>query len=290
MPNDEGAVPNGDPQETADASGSQVGANETQQTPEELSNDQSGAEFGLRDELAEQFPLETINVGISPDDGLPTPMDASSEMALAPAFGPDSVVCIEDEREFVEVFTTDDLPRGSRIPEEVERALYPREFEGYVARRKRKDEAFTPPSIAAGFVPVREEYASDGRPNERRSFDPSKVIKKWGTPFVETAEGLLLVRARRERCEHYKRMVFANDDPTFKQGDFGHQVLYRNCSARRSVGGALMSVQDQAVYACEHRSPADFVSVEKFLDGPDRKRMATKVEMVPLFNIKSEER
>lgn len=262
MPIDEGSVPNGDPQEQTSAGGSQVGAGESQQTPQELANDSLAYEFGVRDELAEQFPLETIAVGVSADDGLPTPMDAGA-MALAPSFGPDSVVCIEDEREFVECFAGEESEQWLGVP---------------------------PGPQSAAYLPLRSRYDADGQEVERRRFSPERVLRKWGVEFVQTEEGLLRVRARRPRCQNYRRMVFANDDPTFKQGEFGHQVLYRNCTARRSVGGALMSVQDEAVYACEHRSPPDLVSVERFLDAPDRKRAATKVEMVALFNIKSEEK
>jgi len=283
MPNDEATPPNGDPQEVASADGSQVAASSTEQTPEEASNDRENIEISIRDELAEQFPVETINVGVDPDDGLPTPMDASDAIAIAPGFGPDTVVCIEDEREYVECFSDEELPRGARLPQVVDAALYPADYE---PRRARKGLAIEPPTPAQGFVVLRSQYDDDGQRVERRRFEPSRVIEKWGAKFVETVGGLLLVKPRRERCEHYTRMVFANDDPAFKPGEFGHQVLYRNCTRRRSVGGALMSVQDQAVYACEHRDPPDFVSVERFLDGPDRKRIATKVEQVSLFNLK----
>lgn len=290
MPIDEGAVPNGDPQETAGPSGSEVGANEAQRTPEELSNDSSSSEFSIRDELAEQFPLETINVGVSPDDGLPMPMDASDAMALAPKFGPDTLVCVEDDREFVEMFEEDDEPSREdcgRMPESVMAAVYPKE---YGPRKSRRGEVIEPPPKASGFAALRSQFDDQGVAVERRRFRPEQVVTKWNTRFAATDDGFLRVMPRRQRCIHYSRMVFANDDPTFKPGEFGHQVLYRNCAARRSVGGALMSVQDQAVYACEHREPRDFVSIERFLDGPDRKRMAAKVEMVSLFNLDSKEK
>lgn len=289
-PIDEGAVPNGDPQETAGPSGSEVSAEDVQQTPEEASNDDAGSEFSIRDELAEQFPLETINVGVSPDDGLPMPMDATDAMALAPKFGPDTLTCIEDDREFVEMFAEDDelvRDEGIYLPETVRAALYPQD---YVARKTRRGEVIEPPPRSDGFATLRSQFDEQGHVVERRRFSPDQVVRKWNAAFVDTDDGLLRVMPRRQRCIHYKRMVFANDDPTFKPGEFGHQVLYRNCSARRSVGGALMSVQDQAVYACEHREPRDFVSVERFLDGPDRKRVAAKVEMVSLFNLGSKEK
>lgn len=285
MPDDDSVQHNGDPQEVAGPDGSEVKAGDAELDKADTIAPPAESQFGLRDELAEQFPMEQIVLGISPDDGMPLPMDSAEHLPTAPKFGPDTLVCLEDEREFVEVLGSDDLV-GARFSREVERALYSREYDEYELRRKRKDSTYSSAAKASGFVPVRDEYDADGNPTERRRFSPSQVIRKWGASFVATAEGLLLVRPRRERCEHYKRMVFANDDTAYKPGEFGHQVVYRNCAARRSVGGAQMSVQDQAVYACEHRCPRDPASVSKFLDEPDRKRIAANVEMVPLFNLK----
>jgi hypothetical protein len=92
------------------------------------------------------------------------------------------------------------------------------------------------------------------------------------------------VRPIRERCKHYKRQVFAKRgiDP----GEFGHYDLYRNCVARRSVGGAFLTVKDEAVYACEYRDPPDEATVKKYLDEYDEKRLeAGPPEEVALFGI-----
>lgn len=286
MPTDDSSIPNGDPQEDAGPGGSEVSKDEGEISKQEaMSGPNDAPEFGLRDELAEHFPLESIVVGLSPDDGLPTPMDATDAMPLAPKFGPDTLVCIEDERTFVELFAEDDpWQTGVGLPESVDAALYPKE---YVARKTRRGEVIQPPAAASGFVALRSRFDEAGEPISPRVFEPSKVVLKWGAQFVQTSEGLLRVAPKRIRCDHYKRMVFANDDTAFKPGEFGHQVLYRNCSARKSVGGAMMSVKDEAVYACDHRMPPDPETVRRYLDEPDRKRSDYKPEMVPLFNLTS---
>jgi hypothetical protein len=73
-------------------------------------------------------------------------------------------------------------------------------------------------------------------------------------------------------------MVFASKtipDPRA----FGHRHYYRNCTVRRSLGGAYMSLQNEGVYACDFRSPPDPRSVERHLDRPDRERLEKKLHL-----------
>lgn len=281
--------PNGDPQETAGPSGSEVDGDKTEFDQAAEANGDQEIDFPLRAELAEQFPLERIAVGTSSDDGLPLPMDGARHLPLAPQFGPATVACLEDTSEYVEVSIEDDAYLLDEVmPEWVSRMLYPDDYADPPSKgRRRRVERpqAQAPAGADAFVPVRSMFDAAGSPIERRVFKPGDVVKKWEATFAKTDDGWVRVRPKRMRCINYKRMVFANDDTAFKPGEFGHMVLYRNCTARRSVGGALMSIANEAVYACDHRDPIDPVTTEKYLDEPDRRRTAAKVEMVPLFNL-----
>jgi len=234
------------------------------------------SEYDPNLEVAEQFAVTTIGVGIDPTDGLPLPMDGQ-ELALAPKFGIDSLVCLEDTRAYVE--------------------LWDDEWISY--RESRADHAVLAAAVNAD---VRERHDERGVERVRQEFAPDTVVKLWGATFVRTsafplppmegavplpgqsAPGLKPVRARRERCKFYGRQILSNDDvpdPT----DFGHRIVFRNCTARRSVGGAFMSLRDQCVYACDYRDPPDPASVERELDAPDRKRLTEVIEQVPLWNL-----
>jgi hypothetical protein len=279
MPNDQSPDPNGDPQEIAGPEGSEVKPHSAEQTPQEASEDREDIEYSLSLELLEQFPVEPIVVGISPDDGLPVPMDGVHSLPVVPNFGPDTVVCIEDTRQYVEVFQGEDFEIDETVdfPAAVQKAMFPS------TRFRSRENSDVSPSNE--YCPLASKYDESGKERQRATFSSDRVEERWGAKFVFADGKYMLVRPIRERCKHYKRMVFANDDTTFKPGEFGHQVLYRNCMARRSVGGALMSVNNEAVYACDHREPFHKPSVDKYLDGPDRERTIKKVEMVPLFNL-----
>lgn len=287
MSTDHDTPPNGDPQEVVGPAGCNATKDDVSAAAKEVSQGPDDpSTYELRDELAESFPVESIAVGISPDDGLPLPMDTQGGLMLAPKFGPATVVCLEDVSQYVEVFDEDEADfleysrassKCSPIPNRVWESVFA--LDDLDAQQVR----------VGGIVMARSMWNGDGTERERRVFEPSRVKMLWGASFVESFEGLLLVMPKRLRCKHYKRLVFANDDTTFKPGEFGHMVLYRNCEARRSVGGALMSVKDDAVYACDHRVPRDRATTEQYLDAPDRNRIAAKIEMVPLFNLKNNE-
>jgi hypothetical protein len=177
---------------------------------------------------------------------------------IAPPFTVDHVVCIEDERTWVEVFLQEWHERG-----------------GFTRGTTRNDDF---------FLLISQQYAEDGREVERRTFAPDQVERLFGMPFVKTFQGYIPVRPIRERCENYNRQVISNDgvpDPT----EIGHQIMFRNCAARRSVGGAFLSLRDEAVYACDYRSPYDHASAEKYMNGPDRDRLKNEAHKtrLPLF-------
>jgi hypothetical protein len=240
------------------------------------------------DEMSEAFVVEASPLVPHPVDGLPVPTnEMKNSLALAPRFSIDNVVCIEDERSFVELFA-DELPPKSTWKEPM-------------------------------VVFDRPRFMADGTDRSRLSFDPARVVRRWGHRFVHlthdewdalqerlvgefgdafaTAAGAttfataddgsppwVAVRPVRERCHHYKRQAFANDDVPNKN-DFGHTIVFRNCLVRRSVGGALMSLHNQAVFACEYRDPPHQESVTRHLDEKDAERLRAVVVEVPLFNI-----
>jgi hypothetical protein len=120
--------------------------------------------------------------------------------------------------------------------------------------------------------------------------EKEQLVERYGLAFVNADGGdaLLLVRMKRERCKNYKRQVMPNDDQP-DENALGHRIYFRNCLARRSVGGALMTLRDEGVYACDYRDPPDYESVRIHLDERDRaaiERGTKGIEMVDLFNIK----
>ena len=81
-----------------------------------------------------------------------------------------------------------------------------------------------------------------------------------------------------------ERQILSHDgqpDPS----EPGHRIIFRNCTIRRSVGGAFMGLRDEAVYACDYRNPQDPSTVKKFLDDPDHEKLRSEAYKVklPLF-------
>jgi hypothetical protein len=75
------------------------------------------------------------------------------------------------------------------------------------------------------------------------------VARAWTTEGVE-------VHPVRPQCAHYARQQVELDGT-------GHLMTERLCTARRDDDGAFLSVMDQAIYACELRSPADMLSRQR---------------------------
>lgn len=223
----------------------------------------------MRDEVADQFQPKTIKLVLSPQDGLPVPADEPFSPMVAPPFTRENVICVEDDREYVEIFDEEMLERGWRTWDSgkvpvVRKWTIP---DGY--------EALT--------VEVRSRWDENGQEVARRAFTPSEVIERFGHKF--SPDGKVPVRPIRERCKYYKRQCFANHDvpdPTA----FGHQHVARNCMARKSIGGAYLSLYNEAVYACEYRDPPDPESVKRVFEDRDRERLNSgPPEMVPMFGI-----
>lgn len=259
----EGLERDDDPQEEASADGCEVTAPECSFDANEGQLDGPDAsEFRFSDELDDAMVIAVEPIVKSPIDGLPVPADASPEVRPAPPFTHHTMVCVEDEREFVEVFFG--------------------------------DEPGLDHETMSCFPDIQTRWDVDGVERKRRTFTPDQVCWRWGTTCAlakvdddKRAEAFVPVRPVRERCRHYVRQSMNNDDVP-DEGAFGHRIVFRNCSARRSVGGAFMSLRDCAVYACDLRYPPDPRSTERFLDAPDRKRLVSQAHLVrvPLFNLK----
>ena len=134
---------------------------------------------------------------------------------------------------------------------------------------------------------ARSQYDRDGAERERDRYEPSRVVHLWGVEAVKIGQGCFSpVRPVRERCRFYKRQVFNNDDQPDPTAP-GHRIYFTNCTARRSVGGAFLSLRDQAVYACDYRVPPDPESVAKHLDSFDRRRLAEEPHkhLIPMFGL-----
>ena len=226
------------------------------------------AEASLREEIFETYqPITSILVE-SPVDGMPVPADERHDLAAAHPFTRETVVCVEDDTVFVELFDDEVEARG---------------WERKAAQR------FTPVEAREStlFANVLSRYhGSTGAERERRQFEPSRVEWKFGVAIVREDDFYVAVRMRRERCKHFLRQVMANDDvPNPK--DHGHMIRFYNCAARRSVGGAYMSLRDEAVYACDYRNPVDPATTEKYLESFDRLRLNGKrhLELVKPFRL-----
>jgi hypothetical protein len=248
-------------------------------------------EFNIQSEVQDAYAPEDSLMIASPVDGLPIPAQerSSLQLALDPEFNY-AHVCIADEREYVELFR-----------EEVE---------------DRKIDTFNSEPILTRGV-----FMSNGADRQRLRFPKERVQRRWGLTFValtadeyqkltapepddgdEILEGYMspdvrgrryadetvymAVRPRRERCEYYKRQLFNTDG--ISPHELGGKTRFDNCThpARRSLGGAAMSLRGQCVYACDYRSPPDPESTALELDERDRKRLQTPLEMVPLFGLK----
>ncbi len=241
--------------------------------PGEYDAPPEGSQAEFVSELDEAYVPEPELCVPHPLDGLPAPAGEGGPLATAPPFTIDNLVCVEDDREYVEMWADE-----------------------AAAWRERPD-VDTP----RGRVFAALRFDDHGNEHERRRFQPSEVERRWGwyvckTPTVETmgswpfrtsVKKYTAVRPVRERCKHYLCQMMNNDevpDPTA----FGHCIVFRNCAARRSVGGALMSLRDQAVYACDYRSPPDEKSAKEF-DATQRARLRGNAhkQLVPFLQLKN---
>lgn len=192
-----------------------------------------------------------------PNDGLPRPAD--DYVSAAPPLSVASLVCLEDTSSYVSVFKDE--------AEDVVRARKPFEpafgnLTAFVAAAKRVRDG------------AQERFSDKGAEYPREVFPPARVEVKWGLWMV----GNVFVRPVRMRCKHFFRQLDLDKD-IVSAGVSPVEPMHSYCKALRSVAGAYYSLTDEAVTACEERSPVDVVGNTritervrlKVLQGQERK-------------------
>lgn len=224
----------------------------------ELTEGVTESSFEMSDELHDAFPIEPIPVAMAAD-GLPDmSVGGNPDDALATPYTYETQLCIEDDRQFVELFSDEFRLEfrlgGTDIPWEI------------IECRKSS-------------------YRPDGVPRDRRTFPPAEVVERWGKRFVLFGGKLIPVRPLRERCIHLKQQVFSNDSIP-NPADENHQIVFRVCGARRSNGGAYMSLGNEGIYACDFREPFDVPSA-RLQARKDKKKLQDRPDLLflPIFNL-----
>ena len=252
-----------DPNEEADAERCDASKLQCDLEPSDMQDEDEAIGWEREDEMFDAYQPEDIKLVASPEDSMPIPADESDSLnlALAPAFTRENVICVGDDREYVERFKQEfSLPKALRATTGL----------GHMRTKP--------------VVDVRPKYDMDGKENVRRRFARNRVEKRWGKSFVMSEGQLVPVRPSRPACKYYKRQAFAKKG--IDKGEDGHLDVARNCIMRRSIGGAFLSLNNEAVYACEYRDPPEPDSVERVLEKPDCKRLdGPPPERVPMFGL-----
>jgi len=238
------------PDEEVGPEESECGPNRAEQTPQEQDHEATphDSEFSAEDEFHDSFPVEPIQMGMHPDDGMPVPVDGNLQDSFAVPFTYETQLCVEDAREYVE--------------------LHLEEIKNYTSEFGNKTR-----------------YHDNGQDRERRVFPPKDVMRLFGYYAVSDGTSLIAVRPKRPKCKYLKRQVL-NSRLGIPEGEFGHQEVFRLCTARRSNGGAFMSLRDQGIYQCDLRDPPCPETTKK-QDERDLIKLRTRPdkEMVPAFGV-----
>ena len=98
------------------------------------------------------------------------------------------------------------------------------------------------------------------------------------------SRGWVVVEPHRPPCRHYirQRSQFSLNPQ--------HKDYYRLCALRRTTEGAMMSVKDWGMWACDGRDPRD-LETEKQIDDFDemKEEQGTEREYINIFNVSPEE-
>jgi hypothetical protein len=212
----------------------------------ELSYDQGlGGRPRAVDTLYERF--DKSPQGWAPAaDGLPSPVGIQISGAVPLTY--DSLVCLEDRRQFV--------IRGPHS-RTVLATFEPSEVEQTSGAQHRAPFALAASRLAAS-----------------RSLEALLLARRLVT------DAALLggqVEPVRPRCAHFGRQMhdFPEDDQ--------HQFVERLCMRRASTEGIPLSLMDQAVYGCDLRSPRHIES-ERRMDGMDEKIIRRAQEKLAELN------
>lgn len=281
-----------DPTEIAGPEECQTGADDTLVDPEAAQSEPHETLFEASDELQDAFVAEELATPIAAD-GLP---DHSADPVGdgAVPFTIEGTCCIADDRTYVEMFRHELVRRHWELVP-VDQGISGQDLlRGVVAGwlvPRIVGERHSDRAMLALTNPPR--YDDRGEERERRVYQPDQIVKRWGQTFVEDAENdvLIAVRPIRERCRFYAQQHFATDEQP-DPSEPGHNVFYRFCThpARRSIGGASLSLGNQAIYGCDLRDPHDEPSLA-FMREADRKRLHERPDKVrlPLFGLEGDE-
>jgi hypothetical protein len=214
-------------------------------------------DFEPDEEVFESFPVEEVRAYIA-EDGLPEVDEPDPEDAAAVPFTYDTQLCVEDDRIWVELWSDE-------LGDEVLSRLGSYNADVYAEELERR-------------------YCNDGSSHRRRSYQADQVVVRFGIPFVMDDGKRVFVRPKRERCRHYRRQVLS-----FK-GTPGKQKVYRLCMARRSNGGAFMTVGDEGIWGCDLRDPRD-PETERIQDEKDRAKLINRPDLirVPILGFGGDE-
>lgn len=191
-----------------------------------------------------------------PRDGLPRPAD--DFVAPAPKLSKSTLVCLEDESEWIEVFQED--ARGKNVL--LEMIMTPSDQARELLRNRRS------------------RYDENGIERNPRVFKPDQVSKKFGISVVKSLKEDVVVAPKRPRCEHLVRQLTIATD--IDAGGLEVRPMFTYCKAFKSVSGAFLSLMDQAVCACEMRKPRDLVTEKMIVSRIKRKiEEGEKREAVP---------
>lgn len=194
------------------------------------------------------FPGKSYPIVLDAEDGMPRPDDARVPGA-APPLSHETLVCLGDDRTWVEIFN-DDADQGPDVCRSGVRVTF----------RHGWDEA--------------------GAAVERRSYPASEVQHRWGAHLVRLPEDdprylkgeeqWIAVRPLRPVCAHYTEQLVLADDI---EGPGGAPVkpIHRFCREWRTLSGALWSIGDEAIYACLSRSPRDLLSEARLTERRNKK-------------------
>lgn len=232
-------------------------------------------EISYREELFEAFQPVTDLLVESPVDGMPVPVNERSDLAAAHPFTRETQVCIEDDTSYVELFEDELEGRGWAS----KRGFFGLGAANYAPSQQKERTV---------LADVRSRFDASGKARDRRTFEPKYVFHHFGVSYIRLDSGYALpVRMKRERCKFLRRQIMANDDIT-NPSELGHFIRFTNCTIRRSVGGAFMSLRDEAMYACEYRDPVDPETADRHIDRFDQERLGSKrhLELYQPFNLK----
>lgn len=194
---------------------------------------------------------------IDPIDGLPRPADEHID-GSAPALTEDSFICMADERLWVPWMARD-------IARETVAAGTP-DYPPVVY-----DESPTETDLP--------EWDDEGNPIPPPTYTFDQLRKAYGVMWCLNDDGSLKwpVRPIRQKCEHFMRQLITDQTLSSTEGPV---IPLASFCRGFLIDGEPMSLADQAVWACERRSPRDLVTEEKIVERV-RKKIAQGKEKAP---------